>query len=114
MNIDNAVRAQLALSRELLIETENYHSVPGDALALLRDLIVVRGAADLALAAICIQLDCVPSKKDSSLADYLDSANKALHLAAISQETNYVAELQKVRSDLQLRFRLPDPADGRE
>ncbi len=70
---------------------------------------MVRGAADLALAAICIQLDCVPSKKDSSLADYLDSANKALHLAAISQETNYVAELQKVRSDLQLRFRLPDP-----
>jgi Tfp pilus assembly protein PilZ len=109
MNIDNAVRAQLALSRELLIDTENYRSVPRDGLALLRDLIVVRSTAELALAAICIQLDCVPSKKDSSLADYLDSANKALHLAAITQETTYVAELQEVRSDLQLRFRLPDP-----
>jgi Tfp pilus assembly protein PilZ len=42
------------------------------------------------------------------LADYFDSIIKALHLTAINEETNYVAELQKVKSDSQLRFRLPE------
>jgi Tfp pilus assembly protein PilZ len=108
MNVDPKVREQLTFSRGLLTESEHQDSSRGP-LRLLRDLMVAYGAAELALAAICVQLDCVPGKKDPCLPDYFDSLTQAMHLASAVGEMDYIAELHKVRSDSQLRFRLPDP-----
>ena len=109
MNVDQKVREQLIFSRGLLTESDHQDSGARGPLRLLRDLIVAYGAAELTLAAICVQLDCVPGKKDPCLPDYFDSLTRAVHLASTVRGLDYIAELHKVRSDSQLRFRLPDP-----
>jgi Tfp pilus assembly protein PilZ len=109
MIVDHKIREQLFLSRDLLSETAHQDTATPGPLRLLRDLIVAHGAIELALAAICIQLDCLPNKKDPRLPDYLDSLARAMHVAPDEKEVVYVAELYRALIDSQLRFRLPDP-----
>jgi len=60
-------------------------------------------AAELALAAICVQLDCVPDRKYVCLPDYFDSLGKNANAKGAVQEADYVGELHAVRSNAQLR-----------
>jgi hypothetical protein len=108
MDIDPKVCEQLILSRLLLEQPQAQDSAPLSPLHLLHDLMVSYGAAELALAAICIQLDCVPEKKDISLPDYFDSLQKKSRHGVAADSMDYVVELHEVRSDMQLRFRTPD------
>jgi Tfp pilus assembly protein PilZ len=110
--IDRKVLDQLILSHQLL--SKPLHQVPttpeaGRPAQLLRDLMICRGAAELALAAICVHLNCVPDKKEIGLTDYFEAIRKTTHPASALQGADYVAELQKARSESQLRFRLPEP-----
>jgi Tfp pilus assembly protein PilZ len=110
--IDRKVLDQLILSHQLLSKPlHQAPAAPEDSrpAQLMRDLIICRGAAELALAALCIQLDCVPDKREIGLTDYFESLRKTTHSAAALQGADYVAELQKVRSESQLRFHLPEP-----
>jgi Tfp pilus assembly protein PilZ len=109
MNVSRRVRDQLILSRQLLTTPGPPYSTSSDPSLLARDLIVSYGAAELALAAICVQLDCVPHKKDICLPDYFDSLGKTSPSECAAQEIEYVAELHNVRSNSQLRSLLPDP-----
>jgi Tfp pilus assembly protein PilZ len=109
MNVSGRVRDQLILSRQLLTTTDPQYSPSSDPSLLARDLIVSYGAAELALAAICVQLDCVPDKKYICLPDYFDSLGKTSHSECAAEEIDYVAELHNVRSNSQLRSLLPDP-----
>jgi PilZ domain len=109
VNVHHKVCDQLILSRRLLAEPDHQDSTASGPLRLLRDLMVAHGAAELALAAICVQLNCVPDKKDPCLPDYFDSLTRAVHLGSTAQGMEYVMELHRVRFDAQLRFRLPDP-----
>jgi Tfp pilus assembly protein PilZ len=110
MNVDHKVREQLTLSRHLLDEPDPRDSSASRPLCLLRDLIVAHGATELALAAICVQLDCVPDKKVPCLPDYFDSLTAAVHTASTVRGMGFIAELHKVQFDSQRRFRAPDPA----
>jgi len=109
MSVNPRVRDQLILSMRLLTTPDIPDSGSADPFLLTRDLIVSYGAAELALAAICVQLDCVPIKKSIDLMDYLDSLGKTSHSESAGQEIDYVAELQKVRSNSHLRSLPPDP-----
>ena len=106
--IDRKVLDQLILSCQLLSKQEGLASAAHDPSQLLRDLLICHGAAELALAAICVQLDCVPDKKNISLPDYFDSLQQKSHHGGAADAVNYVAELHEVRSGMQLRFRIPD------
>jgi Tfp pilus assembly protein PilZ len=108
MIVNGRVREQLILSRQLLTTPDPQYSTSSDPSLLMRDLIVSYGAAELALAAICVQLDCVPDKKYICLPDYFDSLGKTSHSECAPQEIDYVAELHNVRSNSQLRSLLPD------
>jgi Tfp pilus assembly protein PilZ len=108
MNVDHRVRELLILSRQLLTKLDIKDPATPDQAGSLNDLIVSYEAAELALTAICVQLHCLPRKKDIFLPDYLDSLRSTAQFAAIVQEMDYAAELQKVRSDSQLQFLLPD------
>jgi hypothetical protein len=77
---------------------------------LAHDLIVCYGAAELALAAICVQLDCAPDRKYICLPDYFDSLGKRARSQSAVEEADYVGELQTVRSNAQVRA---IPADAR-
>jgi Tfp pilus assembly protein PilZ len=110
--IDRKVLDQLILSHQLLSKPLHQASAaPEDSrpAQLIGDLMICRGAAELALAALCIQLDCVPDKREIGLTDYFESLRKTTHSAAALQGADYVAELQKARSESQLRFHLPEP-----
>ena len=111
MNVSRKVRDQLILSRQLLTMPESQHSTapgsPGSPL-LARDLIVCYGAAELALAAICVQLDCVPDKKEICLPDYFAFLRKTVGSACEAQDVDFVTELHGVRSSSQLRSLAPD------
>jgi Tfp pilus assembly protein PilZ len=110
--IDRKVLDQLILSHQLLSKPlHQAPAAPEDSrpAQLMGDLMICRGAAELALAALCIQLDCVPDKREIGLTDYFESLRKTTHSAAALQGADYVAELQKVRSEAQLRFHLPEP-----
>jgi Tfp pilus assembly protein PilZ len=109
MNLTHRVRGQLILSRQLLTRAVYQPVEPGDSSRLAHDLIVCYGAAELALAAICVQLDCLPGKRDICLHDYFDSLRKAVRLDSVAPGMQYVAELHQVRSDSQLRSVPPDP-----
>ncbi len=109
MHVNGRVRDQLILSRQLLTTPNPQYSTSSDPSLLARDLIVSYGAAELALAAICVQLDCVPDKKYICLPDYFDSLGKTSPSECAAQEIDYVAELHGVRSNSQLRSLLPDP-----
>jgi Tfp pilus assembly protein PilZ len=109
MSVNPRVRDQLILSRRLLTTRDNPDSGSADPFLLTRDLIVSYGAAELALAAICVQLDCVHDKKSIGMMDYLDSLGKSSHSESAAQEIDYVAELQEVRSNSHLRSLPPDP-----
>jgi Tfp pilus assembly protein PilZ len=74
---------------------------------LVRDLIVCYGAAELALAAICVHLDCVPDKREICLPDYF-AALRAQGSEDGALEMEYVAELHGVRSSSQVRSLVPD------
>jgi Tfp pilus assembly protein PilZ len=91
MDIDQKVSQQLILSRLLLVQLQAQD-----------------GAAELALAAICVQLDCIPDKKNISLPDYFDSLQKKSRHGIAADSMDYVMELHEIRSDIQLRFRTPD------
>ena len=108
MNLTHRVRGQLILSRQLLTRAVYQPVEPGDSSRLAHDLIVCYGAAELALAAICVQLDCLPDKRDICLHDYFDSLRKAVRLDSVALGMQYVAELHQVRSDSQLRSLPPD------
>jgi len=108
IDVDQKVCEQLILSRQLLEQPEAPDSAPLSSVRLLHDLIISHGAAELALAAICVQLDCVPDKKNISLPDYFDSLQQKSHHGGAADAVNYVAELHEVRSEMQLRFRIPD------
>src|ERR1700676_3384603 len=109
MNVSPRVREQLVLSRQLLTTLDAQYSTASNPSLLVRDLMVCYGAAELALAAICVQLDRVPDKNDICLPDYFDSLEKTSPSGGDVQEIDYVAELHKVRSNSQLRSLLPDP-----
>jgi hypothetical protein len=109
MNVSGRVRDQLILSRQLLTTPDPQDSTSPDPSLLARALIVSYGAAELALAAICVQLDCVPDKKYICLPDYFDSLGKTSHSEGFAQEIDYIAELHNVRSNSQLRSLPPDP-----
>jgi len=108
MDIGQKVCEQLILCRLLLEQPQAQDSAPLSPLHLLHDLMVSYGAAELALAAICVQLDCVPDKKNISLPDYFDSLQKKSRHGIAADSMDYVVELHEVRSDMQLRFRTPD------
>jgi Tfp pilus assembly protein PilZ len=108
MNLTHRVRGQLILSRQLLTRSLYEPVEPGDSSRLAHDLIVCYGAAELALAAICTQLDCLPGKRDICLHDYFDSLSKAVRLNSVAPGSQYVAELHQVRSDSHLRSLPPD------
>ena len=108
MNVSRRVRDQLVLSKQLLTQPGDPYPASPDPLLLVHDLIVCCGAAELALAAIFIQLGCVPDKKEIFLPDYLDSLGKTSHPAPAVEEIDYIAELHTVRSNLHLRSILPD------
>jgi Tfp pilus assembly protein PilZ len=108
MNLTHRVRGQLILSRQLLTRAVYQPVEPGDSLRLAHDLIVCYGAAELALAAICVQLDCLPDKRDICLHDYFDSLRKAVRLDSAAPGMQYVAELHQARSDSQIRSLPPD------
>jgi Tfp pilus assembly protein PilZ len=109
MSVNPRVRDQLILSMRLLTTPDIPDSGSADPFLLTRDLIVSYGAAELALAAICVQLGCVPDKKSICLMDYLDSLGKTAHSESAAQEIDYVAELHEVRSNSHLRSLPPDP-----
>jgi len=106
--IDRKVLDQLILSHQLLSKEDQVSATHGRA-QLLGDLMICCGAAELALAAICVHLNCVPDKKDITLPDYFDALRKTTHPSFVMHGENFVAELYKVRSESQLRFHLPDP-----
>jgi len=97
------VREQLILSRQLLTMPDPPGSAPLDPTALARDLIICYGAAELALTAVCVQLDCVPDRKYICLPDYFDALGKRAHANSAVQEADYVGELHAVRTNAQLR-----------
>ncbi len=110
--IGRKILDQLILSHQLLSKPlHQAPTAPEDSrpAQLLRDLMICRGAAELALAAICVHLNCVPDKKEIGVADYFEAIRKTTHPASPLQGADYVAELQKVRSEAQLSFRLPEP-----
>jgi Tfp pilus assembly protein PilZ len=109
MEIMRRVREQLILSRKLLTMPDTPGLTLSDLPALAHDLIVCYGAADLALAAICVQLECVPDRKYICLPDYFDSLQKRAHAKGAGQEVDYVGELHAVRSNAQLRALPVDP-----
>jgi len=103
MEVMRRVREQLILSRELLTMPDPPGARSPEPAALARDLIICYGAAELALAAICVQLDCVPDRKYVCLPDYFDSLGKKANAKGAVQEADYVGELHAVRSNAQLR-----------
>jgi len=109
MNVDHRVRELLILSRQLLTKLDNQDAATTDQAGLQHDLIVSYEAAELALTAICVQLHCLPHKKDIFLPDYLDSLRNTAQFGSIMQEMDYVTELHKIQSDSQLQFLLPNP-----
>ena len=109
MNVDHKIRAQLTLSMHLLANPDHQDSAAPHSLCLLRDLIVAHAATELALAAICVQLDCVPDKKEPCLPDYFDSLTATVQTVSTVRGMDFVAELHKVRFDSQRRFLPPDP-----
>ena len=106
--IDRKVLDQLILSHQLLSKEDQVSATHGPA-QLLRDLMICSGAAELALAAICLHLNCVPDKKDITPPDYFEALRITTHPSSVMHGENFVAELHKVRSESQLRFHLPDP-----
>jgi Tfp pilus assembly protein PilZ len=108
VNLSRRVRNQLILSEHLLTASEPQGLAPPDPSALARDLIICYGAAELALAAICVQLDCVPDKDEICLPDYFASLRKASDSKCEARDIEYVAELHGVRSSSQLRSLVPD------
>jgi Tfp pilus assembly protein PilZ len=76
-------------------------------LQLLEELMVCYGAAELALAAMCVHLDCVPDKRNICLLDYFDSLKCVAHPLSAMPGADYVADLEKARSESQLRCHLP-------
>lgn len=109
MNVSHRVRQQLILTRQLLTSTETAASTSSDAVVLARDLIVCYGAAELALAAICVQLDCIPDKREICLPDYFAALQRGPDSQWEKQDVEYVAELQGARAKSQLRSLPPDP-----
>jgi Tfp pilus assembly protein PilZ len=108
MNVSRRVRDQLLLSRQLLTTPEAQQPSLSDPSFLARDLIVCYGAAELALAAICAQLDCVPDKREICLPDYFASLRKASNSECEESDIAFVAELHGVRSSSQLQSLVPD------
>lgn len=107
--IDRKVLDQLILSHQLLSKPQaSTAPEAGGPAQLLCDLLICRGAAELALAAISVHLNCLPDKKEFGLTDYFEAVRKTTHPASALQGGDYVAELEKVRSEAQLRFRLPE------
>jgi Tfp pilus assembly protein PilZ len=105
--IDRKVLDQLILCRQLLSNRAGPSSLEPGPLHLFEDLIICHGAAELALAAMCVHLDCVPDKKNICLPDYFHSLKNAAHPISEMPGADYAAELEKVRSESQLRFHLP-------
>jgi Tfp pilus assembly protein PilZ len=95
------------LSRQLLTTPEPQPPGLSGPSLLVRDLIVCYGAAELALAAICVHLDCVPDKREICLPDYFASL-RAQGSQDGALEMEYVAELHGVRSSSQVRSLVPD------
>jgi hypothetical protein len=110
MDISRRVRDQLILSRQLLTAGDSQYPTSSEPAGLAHYLIICYGAAELALAAICVQLDCVPDKKYICLPDYFDALGKTTRSEYAVQEVDYVAELHTVRSNAQLRSLLPNGA----
>ena len=122
--IDPKVANELVLVRELLEIDDVEDSVTRSPTQLVQDLIVCHGTAELALSAICVELDCVPDKKDIRLVDYVDSLKKTAVPGtfnvkgdpssrpmpdALLPETGFFVELQQARTESQTRFHLPHP-----
>jgi Tfp pilus assembly protein PilZ len=108
VNVSRRVRDQLVLSKQLLATLEAEPSSLPDTTFLARDLIVCYGGAELALAAICVQLDCVPDKREICLPDYFGSLRKASNSECEVSDIAFVGELHGTRSDSQLRSLAPD------
>jgi Tfp pilus assembly protein PilZ len=107
VNVSRRVRDQLILSRQLLTAPEPRPPGLSGPTLLVRDLIVCYGAAELALAAICVHLDCLPDKREICLPDYFAALRTpGSEDGALDKE--YVAELHGVRSGSQLRSLVPD------
>jgi Tfp pilus assembly protein PilZ len=110
--IDRKVLDQLILSHQLLSKPQHQAPTAPEAsrpAQVLCDLMICRGAAELALAAICVHLNCVPDKKQIGLTDYFEAIRESTHSASALEGADYVRELEKVRSEAQLRFRRPEP-----
>jgi hypothetical protein len=109
MSVTPRVRDQLILSRRLLMTPDDPSSGYSDPFLLTRDLIVCCGAAGLSLAAICVQLDCVPDKKSIGLMDYLDSLGKTSYSESAAQEIDYVAEFTRSSIEFAASFHSSRP-----
>jgi len=107
--IDRKVLGQLIVSHQLLSSSADQVTAIHGSANLLCDLMICLGAAERALAAICMQLNCVPDKKEIALTDYFESLRKTTQPASELQGSDFVTDLQNVRSESQLRFRLPEP-----
>jgi Tfp pilus assembly protein PilZ len=109
MNVSHRVRQQLILSKQLLTSAEASASISSDVAMLARDLIVCYGAAELAVAAICARLDCLPDKREICLPDYFAALRRRRDSQCEAQDVEFVAELHGVRANSQLRSMQPDP-----
>ncbi len=108
--IDPKIEDRLILCRDVL--TKPQASGTSQSPELLQNLILCRGIAELALAAICVHLDCVPDKKTVYLSDYFVSLAKT-SLAKTTTATpaiaggEFLAELDHAICESQFRFHLP-------
>lgn len=104
--IDQKTKNQLILCRELLSASPILSVSP--TAQILHDLIVSYGAVELALAAICVELNCVPDKKDLCLRDYFSALQKACLPASPIAGAEFMELLHRARCQSQLRFHAPD------
>ena len=108
MSIRQSVRHQLLFSRELLIRSDYRSLMPGDLHRLGHDVIISDDAAELAMAAISSQLGCPGCNRRVCITDYFNWLREAGHYVAPAAGMDYLAELHRVRMELQSGLHLPD------
>ena len=103
--IDQTIKEQLILCREILAGPQ---PSPGSSRAQrLQDLIICHGVAKTVLAAICIQLDCVPDKKQIGLQDYFFSLARFSSPVLPLAGGEFIAALEGARCETELGLHLP-------
>jgi len=108
-SIKPAVRHQLLFSQELLSNSDYRNSADGDLQRLAHDVILSDDAAELAVAAICLQLGWAAHTRRPSVTDYFGWLSQRGGSGGSVPGVDYLTELHKTRMNLQNRFILPDP-----